>query len=238
MSTATVPAAFVNLLREALEERLGSTARELGSGIHHRWSARIDTKLLEPFDAYRALLDIIGWKRTRRTAAVEVDLSMHRWALESALRERLDKDRDLAELDKRSKDFLALRERARRDVKKIEAFMAGMGEDWRVRAPEVDLHDSARKLLRANGVDPGDARAVYGFAERQAARRKRVVGPVPSKRNLAILRLRILDGLTLQEIADQTGLTDQGVRAILGAYFGVSGIPVAAKTRKRRRRRR
>lgn len=55
MSTVTVPAAFVNLLREALEERLGSTARELGSGVHYRWGVRIDTKLLEPFDAYCAL---------------------------------------------------------------------------------------------------------------------------------------------------------------------------------------
>jgi Sigma-70, region 4 len=237
MSTATIPAGFVNLLREALEERLGSIARELGSGIHHRWSARINTELLEPFDAYRALLDSIGWKRTR-PAAVEVDLAVHRWALESALRERLDKDRDLAELDKRSKDFLALRERARRDVKRIEAFMAGLGEDWRVRAPEVALHDSARKLLRANGVDPGDARAVYGFAERQAARRKRVVGPVPEGRHLEILRLRILDGLTLEEIGKRTGLTDGRIGTILGAYFGVSGTPAAAKARAGRRRRR
>jgi hypothetical protein len=100
------------------------------------------------------------------------------------------------------------------------------------------LNDSARKLLRANGVDPTDARAVCGFAERRAARRKRVVGPVPQDRHLEILRLRILDGLTLREIGERTALTDGRVGAILGAYFGVSGTPAAAKARKGRRRRR
>ena len=163
---------------------------------------------------------------------------MHRWALESALRERLDKDRDLAKLDKRSKDFLALRERALRDMKKIEAFVAGLGEEWRVRAPELALNNSARKLPRANGIDPTDARAVYQFAERQAARRKRVVGPAPEDRHLEILRLRILDGLTLQEIGLRTGLTGGRVGQILSDYFGVTGTPTAAKARKHRRRRR
>jgi hypothetical protein len=230
MSTVTVPAGLVGLLREAVEERFARAAEKLSGRVYSRSGWRIDVKRLEPFDAYRVLLESIGWKRTHR-AAVEIDLSVHRWALDTALRERLDRERGLAKIKGRSPAGAARYKRALCNVEKIEAFMAGLGEEWKVKTPELDLSESARGLLRAHRVDPTDAHAVYQFAEKQAARGKRLVGPVPEERNLEILRLRILDGLTLREIGERTGLTGGRVGAILSDYFGVSGTPAAAKAR-------
>jgi hypothetical protein len=60
---------------------------------------------------------------------------------------------------------------------------------------------------------------------------------VPGEREREMLRLRIVEGLTLQEIGDRFGVISERVRQIHAAYFGLHGKPPAARTRSRRRRR-
>jgi hypothetical protein len=127
----TVPARLVNLLREALVTRLARAAERFASDGCSSPAAGIDWQLLEPFDAYRALLESIGAERTATKEHVEVDLSVHRWALESALHERLATERLLAATKRRSPASpggLPLHKWVKANAEEIEAFMASLGE--------------------------------------------------------------------------------------------------------------
>jgi DNA-binding CsgD family transcriptional regulator len=57
-----------------------------------------------------------------------------------------------------------------------------------------------------------------------------------SLRERDVLRLRIIEGLTLDEIGLVLDLSTSRVRQILKEHFGLSGKPPAAKTRERHRR--
>jgi hypothetical protein len=46
---------------------------------------------------------------------------------------------------------------------------------------------------------------------------------VPSARNREMLRLRIIEGLTLAEIGKRTGVSTERVRQLLRVYFGLRG---------------
>jgi hypothetical protein len=59
---------------------------------------------------------------------------------------------------------------------------------------------------------------------------------IPSLRNREILRLRIIEGLTLYEIGLVLDLSAARVRQILKEHFGLSSKPPAVKTRERHRR--
>ena len=120
--SVTVPASFVDLLREALVSGLADCAGKIEDAGHSE-PGGIDGRLLEPFDAYRALLERVGWVRVVPAVAVEVELSVHRWALVSALRQRLVCELYIAhEVDLR---------RARCRAGRIEAFLstAGLEDD-------------------------------------------------------------------------------------------------------------
>jgi hypothetical protein len=52
-----------------------------------------------------------------------------------------------------------------------------------------------------------------------------------------MLRLRIIDGLTLVEIGRQTGVSSERVRRLLRLHFGLSATPTAVHAYKRSRRR-
>jgi transcriptional regulator with XRE-family HTH domain len=54
---------------------------------------------------------------------------------------------------------------------------------------------------------------------------------IPSDRDREVLRLRIVDGMTLSELARQFGLKPKRIRQILG-FFGLSGAPPAAYRRR------
>lgn len=54
---------------------------------------------------------------------------------------------------------------------------------------------------------------------------------VPSRRDHEILRRRIIDGLTLEELAKEHDLHTERIRQIL-SLFGVSGVPPAASLRR------
>jgi hypothetical protein len=60
---------------------------------------------------------------------------------------------------------------------------------------------------------------------------------VADERNREALRLRIIEGLTLSEVANQIGITTERVRQILRAYFGLRITPPATQAARQRRRR-
>jgi transcriptional regulator with XRE-family HTH domain len=60
-------------------------------------------------------------------------------------------------------------------------------------------------------------------------------GRVPNDRNREIFRLRIVDGLTLAEIAERYTFDKERVRQILNVYFGLSGSPPAASLRRKQK---
>jgi transcriptional regulator with XRE-family HTH domain len=58
---------------------------------------------------------------------------------------------------------------------------------------------------------------------------------LPEPRELEMLRLRTIDGLTLKEVGERFRVGPERVRQILGAYFGAAGKPPAARGKGRRR---
>ncbi len=61
---------------------------------------------------------------------------------------------------------------------------------------------------------------------------------IPREREHTIFRLRTVEGLTFREIGEQCGVCRERVRQILHFYFGLGGIPPAARLRNKARRRR
>jgi hypothetical protein len=56
---------------------------------------------------------------------------------------------------------------------------------------------------------------------------------VPGERNREVFRLRTVEGLSLADTAKQLGISQERVRQVLGVFFGISGKPPAAKTRRK-----
>jgi Sigma-70, region 4/Bacterial RNA polymerase, alpha chain C terminal domain len=55
---------------------------------------------------------------------------------------------------------------------------------------------------------------------------------IPSQRNREMLRLRIIERLTLAEIGERTGISRERVRQILNVHFGLTGTrPTNARDR-------
>jgi Sigma-70, region 4 len=68
----------------------------------------------------------------------------------------------------------------------------------------------------------------YKYVKQRQARGLGVLPPpcdhrVPQERYIEMLRLRLLEGLTLREIGERTGVTKERVRQVLGHYFRVAG---------------
>jgi transcriptional regulator with XRE-family HTH domain len=55
---------------------------------------------------------------------------------------------------------------------------------------------------------------------------------VPSEREQEMSRLRTVEGLTLEEIADRVGVGTERVRQLLRLHFGLEGTPPAASARR------
>jgi len=51
------------------------------------------------------------------------------------------------------------------------------------------------------------------------------------RRELEMFRLRVIEGLTLEDIGSRFGIKQERVRQLLALHFGMSGIPPAAKRR-------
>lgn len=59
-------------------------------------------------------------------------------------------------------------------------------------------------------------------------------GHIQTEREREIFRLRAVEGLTLDEIAERMGLHKSRVDQLLRLHFRLRGVPPAAKARKRR----
>jgi Sigma-70, region 4 len=61
---------------------------------------------------------------------------------------------------------------------------------------------------------------------------------VANDRNMEILQERLIDGFTLDEIAQHHGLGRERIRQILNLFFDVRGVPPATRERIKQRRNR
>jgi hypothetical protein len=59
---------------------------------------------------------------------------------------------------------------------------------------------------------------------------------VPDDRHRDMLRLRIIEGLPMSAIGQQTGVKQERVRQLLRFYFGLSGTPPAVRAQRQRAR--
>jgi DNA-directed RNA polymerase specialized sigma24 family protein len=102
---------------------------------------------------------------------------------------------------------------------------------------ELDLWSRyKRKQLLEAGADLTDAEDFYYFAAERVAHGEALVSSQPPEpRHLEMLRLRFLEGLTLREVGERTGVNGTTVLQLLGHYFGVRGVPPAAKTRRKKK---
>jgi hypothetical protein len=232
MSTVVVPAVFANLLRETLVCELADAASTIAEAGHGpAWTLK--RELLRPFDAYRELLDGMGWCRVGPPRAVELKLYRNRPALLKALESRLESERyGMTEAASRAE----YRQAARR-VRLIEAFRREAEEKPEPPIPENELglwDGHKRKQLLAAGADLTNAEDFYYFAAERVAHDEPLVSShPPTPRHLEMLRLRLVEGLTLREVGERAGITASRVSQSLGDYFGVQGIPPAAKERRR-----
>jgi hypothetical protein len=59
---------------------------------------------------------------------------------------------------------------------------------------------------------------------------------VPGERDLEMFRLRLVERLTLAEVGERTGVSQERVRQILRLHFGLTGKPPRPRGRPRKRR--
>lgn len=232
MSAVTVPAVFVNLLRETLVIELAEAAGEIAESGRGPVGT-FDPKLFGPFDAYRELLCSVGCELVVPPRAVELKLHSNRPALLTALENRLESERyGMTQAASRTE----YRQGARK-VRLIEAFRRDAEEKPEPPIPENELglwNGRKRKTLLSAGANLTDALEFYLFAQERVAHHEPLVsGQSPTPRHLKMLRLRLLEGLTLREVGEQTGVTASSVSNSLSHYFGIQGIPPAAKGRRR-----
>ena len=56
---------------------------------------------------------------------------------------------------------------------------------------------------------------------------------IPTKREEEMFWLRTVEGLTLREIGERYGVTDERVRQLLRGCYHLRGVPPAAQARRR-----
>lgn len=130
MSTIVVPASIVRHLRSALLSALGTAAALIEQASmryerekHPEWF----TGPLGHFDAHRALLDVVGWGEPPAEQDTQVDLEAHRWAIVTAMRDRLEVEQDYLRVDASAKDAGKQRNVAQHNAEAIESFLATSG---------------------------------------------------------------------------------------------------------------
>lgn len=122
-----LPGSLVSILRAGLLVVIGDPAADLEeASISWPKPPEAFTEPLMRIDAYRALLDLIEWaKPTSPEPPVKVWLHDHRWALTTALHDRLRIERNFADEDKNAAERRA---RAEEHARLIEEFLARLTE--------------------------------------------------------------------------------------------------------------
>lgn len=126
-STVTVPASFVNLLRETVVMQLTDCAIDISdSGRAH--PEGLAESLLEPFESYCALLRCVGCLPAVPAVSVEVVPAEHCWALVTAMRQGLDFERWMAgQGHAADAEGAKQRRKAQRRARQIERFLITAG---------------------------------------------------------------------------------------------------------------
>jgi transcriptional regulator with XRE-family HTH domain len=116
----------------------------------------------------------------------------------------------------------------------------GLTLDTLDRLQAADIHEvgqlgSAEDLIQHTGLNSGTElyELVRVLSRRGLSlpvnRRQRV----PCERELEMFGLRVVEGLSLEAIAERFGIKSERVRQILSRYFGLRGRPPAVKEHKR-----
>jgi len=120
MSTLTIPAELVALVRSALFTELGSAAEETAHVVEQHDHEDHTERFTEPLlrhNAARALLDAIRWQGAEHPADVQVDLHTHHTALTAALDVALlVGDEELAEAERVDAERAQRGEPSKRDT--------------------------------------------------------------------------------------------------------------------------
>jgi hypothetical protein len=123
MTTPTIPAELVRVMRSAVLTLIGDTASEIADASTCYEKEQYREAFAEPFarfDALRALLDVIGWRNVERSFHVQE----HREQLLGALEDRLTVNRDCI---RDSWTEPVLRKRIERETRCVERFIAANG---------------------------------------------------------------------------------------------------------------
>jgi hypothetical protein len=126
MTTLTIPADVVGILRNALHTEIGQDTSEIQSvseAGHGDLHAEEYDEPLRHFDAHRELLDEIGRAKPDSDEPIQIDLAHHQWALLATLQSRLEVERDLMQVEPHLKGAEGQRQRATRYARTIEGFL-------------------------------------------------------------------------------------------------------------------
>lgn len=131
MTTIAITAPMLGTVRSSLLSELGGVAGLIdGASMsadkekHFEWFE----EPVERFDAYRTLLDVVGWSDPKQEATRLVHLDAHHWALTAALEARLAIEREYAEVEPHLKGAAEQKRTAEQYVREIETFLAELPE--------------------------------------------------------------------------------------------------------------
>jgi hypothetical protein len=129
MSTITVSARFVNLLRAALVSQLAECAGEIEASGNSHPDDGIDPDELDAFETCRALLEQVGSVRTVPAVKAEIELRSRaqREALTTALRKRLELEQYMTKVNRSTTDGAKQYREAQRYIRQIETFLSTAG---------------------------------------------------------------------------------------------------------------
>jgi hypothetical protein len=129
MTTITIPARIVRVLRESLHSQLGMAAEDIGQASHDggRRCPHLYAEPVERFDRTRALLDLVGWKETEGDGPATINLATHRLAVLMALEGQMWVERNMMEEDPTLEGAAKQIRSARRRAQEIELFLTVAG---------------------------------------------------------------------------------------------------------------
>jgi hypothetical protein len=121
MTSITIPARIVRVLRESLHSQLGVAAEDVAQANHEggRERPELYAEPVERFDRTRALLDLMGWKDVEGEGPAIVNFAVHRRTVLAALESQLQVERNAMEDDpklKGAKEQIACAGRRAREI--------------------------------------------------------------------------------------------------------------------------